>query len=37
MSGNGMPVYAFIKTPMLGINYELTDLLLTINQNMFIF
>lgn len=32
MSGNGMLVYAFIKTPMLGINYEL----LTINQNMFI-
>lgn len=36
MSGNGMLVYAFIKTPMLGINYELTDLLLTIKQNMFI-
>lgn len=37
MSGTEMLVYAFIKTPMLGINYELTDLLLTINQNMFIF
>lgn len=37
MSGTGMLVYALIKTPMLGINYELTDLLLTINQNMFIF
>lgn len=29
MSGTGMLVYAFIKTTMLGINYELTDLLLT--------